>query len=79
MPPQIFQISSHLVLERRYLKQNTVASLKSNILPPQKFLSGYATEWCVVFLNYKGVANSHPVTFTIGTKILTKLFLCYSF
>jgi len=33
-----------LRFERRYLKENTVARLKSNILAPQKFWAGYANE-----------------------------------
>jgi len=30
--------------ERRYLKQNSVISLKSSILPPPNFWAAYATE-----------------------------------
>ena len=40
---QIFRISSHFVLRRQYLKQNTLAHLKSNILTHPKFWSGHAT------------------------------------
>jgi len=40
---KILSIFSHLCFERRYPKQNNVARLKSNILPPKKLWAGYAT------------------------------------
>jgi len=37
-PPKFLEHLVILCFERRYLKQNTVASLKSTILPPRAFI-----------------------------------------
>jgi len=43
-PPPIFRTYSHFVLDRRFSKQNNFIRLKWNILPPQNFRAGYATD-----------------------------------
>jgi len=43
MPPTFLEYLVILRFERRYPKQNTVASLKSKFLSPPIFLAGYTT------------------------------------
>ena len=56
MPPQMFSISSNFVLwETASQTKNSVARLKSNILPPPtKFWVGFATQW-----SYNRKTSSH--------------------
>ena len=42
--PKIFRKCSHFVLQVAFFVQNSVIRLKSNILPPQKFL-GWPRHW----------------------------------
>jgi len=43
LPPNFLENTGILSFERRFSKQNSVIRLKSNILAPQNFWSGYAT------------------------------------
>jgi len=42
-PSKFYRIFNDFVLERQYLKQNTVSRLKSNILTHPKFWAGHVT------------------------------------
>jgi len=49
-----------LCFERRFSKQNSVIRLKSNILPPQKFL-GWLRHYIDIFANNIAVINTSLV------------------
>jgi len=64
-----------LCFERRFSKQNRVIRLKSNILPPQNFRAGYATD-----PHRKSVQESvlwTPKHLRINTRTELQLLECY--
>jgi len=68
MPPQFLAYPVILFFEKRCLKQNTVARLKSNILSPPKFLAVYATGFPLRF-DVLGV--------NVDRKVVAKKWFCF--